>query len=223
MALYGLAGRFSQAQSPCRPNAQESGTFGQAPAARTRCRARLPCGRRARRRAAGWRPGSRGRRWPGGCAGRRTRRASRRRTARPRGRGLRARWRARPAANMATLAVVASRTRVTVPVSGSWRARAVMRGPSVSGQAGSGARPLCRARAAGEQGVGAVDLVAGGAEVLPDRAEVGAAGDAVFHQPGGLRPVGVGGGAGVDAQLGLQRVADGPGADEADQALGEDR
>ena len=76
---------------------------------------------------------------------------------------------------------------------------------------------------AGEQGVGAVDLVAGGAEVLPDRAEVGAAGDAVFHQPGGLRPVSVGGGAGVDAQLGLQRVADGPGADEADQALGEDR
>jgi hypothetical protein len=33
---------------------------------------------------------------------------------------------------------------------------------------------------AGEQGVGAVDLVAGGAEVLPDRAEVGAAGDAVL-------------------------------------------
>jgi hypothetical protein len=77
---------------------------------------------------------------------------------------------------------------------------------------------------AGEQGVGAVDLVAGGAEVLPDRAEVGAAGDAVFHEPGGLRMVGVGGpGAGVDAQLGLQRVADRSGADEADQALGEDR
>ena len=123
------------------------------------------------------------------------------------------------------LAVVVSRTSVTVPVSGSWRARAVMRGPSVSGQAGSGARLSRRARAcAGEQGVGAVDLVAGGAEVLPDRAEVGAAGDAVFHEPGGLRMVGVGGpGAGVDAQLGLQRVADGPGADEADQALGEDR
>ena len=58
---------------------------------------------------------------------------------------------------------------------------------------------------AGEQGVGAVDLVAGGAEVLPDRAEVGAAGDAVLHQPGGLGLVGVGAGAGVDAQLGLQR------------------
>jgi hypothetical protein len=76
---------------------------------------------------------------------------------------------------------------------------------------------------AGEQGVGAVDLVAGSAEVLPDRAEIGAAGDAVLHQPGGLGPVRVGGGAGVDAQLGLQRVADGPGADEADQAAGEDR
>jgi len=74
---------------------------------------------------------------------------------------------------------------------------------------------------AGEQGVGAVDLVAGGAEVLPDRAEVGAAGDAVLHQPGGLGLVGVGGGAGVDAQLGFQRVGDGSGADEADQAAGE--
>jgi hypothetical protein len=53
---------------------------------------------------------------------------------------------------------------------------------------------------AGEQGVGAVDLVAGGAEILPDRAEVGAAGDAVLHQPGSLRMVGVGDpGAGVDA------------------------
>ena len=37
---------------------------------------------------------------------------------------------------------------------------------------------------AGEQGVGAVDLVAGGAEVLPDRAEVGAAGDAVLASAG---------------------------------------
>src|SRR6266487_1673365 len=72
----------------------------------------------------------------------------------------------------------------------------------------------------GEQGVGAVDLVAGGAEVLPDRAEVGAAGDAVLHEPGGLGVVGVGGaGPGVDPQLGLQGVADGAGADEADQAV----
>ena len=113
---------------------------------------------------------------------------------------------------------------MTVPVSGSWRARAVIRGPSVSGHDASGARPRCRARGAGEQGVGAVDLVAGGAEVLPDRAEVGAAGDAVLEEPGGLRMVGVGGaGAGVDAQLGLQRLADRAGADEADQAAGEDR
>jgi hypothetical protein len=52
---------------------------------------------------------------------------------------------------------------------------------------------------AGQQGVGAVDLVAGGAEVLPDRAEVGAAGDAVLHQPGRLGLIGVGSGTGVDA------------------------
>jgi hypothetical protein len=97
----------------------------------------------------------------------------------------------------------------------------------VSGQAGSGALPPRRARvwalASREQGVSAVDLVAGGAEVLPDRAEVGAAGDAVFHQPGSLGLVGVGAGAGVEAQLGLQCVAYGPGAGEADQVLGEDR
>ena len=63
---------------------------------------------------------------------------------------------------------------------------------------------------AGEHGVGAVDLVAGGGEVLADRAEVGAAGDAVVHEPGGLGLVGVGGGAGVDAQLGLQCLGDRP-------------
>ena len=47
----------------------------------------------------------------------------------------------------------------------------------------------CRAgsgRGVGEHEVGAVHLVAGGAEVVPDRAEVGAAGDAVLHEPGGL-------------------------------------
>jgi hypothetical protein len=76
---------------------------------------------------------------------------------------------------------------------------------------------------ADEHLVGAVDLVAGGAEVLPDWAEVGAAGDAVFYEPGGLRLVGLGAGAGVDTQLGLQRVADSAGADEADQTVGEDR
>ena len=123
------------------------------------------------------------------------------------------------------LAVVVSRTSVTVPGLG-----------VVAGQGGDpGAVGLgpgrfrCPAAApgadvsAGQQGVGAVNLVAGGAEVLPDRAEVGAAGDAVLHQPGGLCLVGVGAGTGVDAQLSLQRVTDGPGADEADQAVGEDR
>jgi len=43
--------------------------------------------------------------------------------------------------------------------------------------------------AVGEHDVGAVDLVAGGAEILADRAVVGAAGDAVLHKPGGLGPV----------------------------------
>ena len=112
---------------------------------------------------------------------------------------------------------------MTVPVSGSWRARAVMRGPSVSGQAGSGARLLCRARAL-ESRVSARSIWSQAApKFSPTAAEVGAAGDAVFHQPGGLRPVGVGGGAGVEAQLGLQRVTDGPGVHEADQGAGEDR
>ena len=123
------------------------------------------------------------------------------------------------------LAVVASRTRLTVWVSGSWRARA-----SDPGAVGLGPG-LLRVDAAvpgpvvelGEHHVGAVDLVAGGAEVLADRAEVGAAVDAVFHQPGGLRLVGEGAGAGVDAQLGLQVRVDRSGVDEADQAVGEDR
>ena len=74
-----------------------------------------------------------------------------------------------------------------------------------------------------EHDVGAVELVAGGGEVLADRAEVGAAGDAVLQEPGGLGLVGVGAGAGVDAELGLERRADGAGVDEADQALGEGR
>ena len=73
----------------------------------------------------------------------------------------------------------------------------------------------------GEHEVGAVDLVAGGAEVLPDRAEAGAAAGAVAVEPGGLEMVRVGAGAGVDAQLGLQLGADGAGAGEAGQAAGE--
>ena len=74
-----------------------------------------------------------------------------------------------------------------------------------------------------EQGVGAVELVAGGGEVLADRTDVGAAGDAVLQEPADFGLVGVGAGAGVDAELSLERVADGSGLDEADQALGEGR
>ena len=74
----------------------------------------------------------------------------------------------------------------------------------------------------GQHQVGPVELVAGGAEVLADRAEGGAPAGAVLHEPEGLRPVRVGAGAGVDAQLGLERRGDLAGADEADQAPGED-
>ena len=56
----------------------------------------------------------------------------------------------------------------------------------------------------GEFDVGAVDLVADGGEVLPDRAEFGTAVIAVFQEPGGVWLVRVGAGAGVFAQLGLE-------------------
>ena len=75
----------------------------------------------------------------------------------------------------------------------------------------------------GEHEVGAVDLVAGGAEVLPDRAQARAAADGVAVEPGRLEVIGVGAGAGVDAQLGLQLGADRAGAGEAGQAPGQDR
>ena len=75
----------------------------------------------------------------------------------------------------------------------------------------------------GQHDVGAVDLVAGGAEVLAYRAEVSAAADAVVQEPAGLGVVGVGAGAGVDAQLGLERLADRACFGEADQAVGEVR
>ena len=71
--------------------------------------------------------------------------------------------------------------------------------------------------------VGSVDLGAGAAEVLADRAEVGAPADAVFHELGGLRLVRIGPGACVDAQLRLECLADRSCLDEADQALGEGR
>jgi hypothetical protein len=97
-------------------------------------------------------------------------------------------------ANIAMLAVVASRTKVIVWVSGSWRARARIRGASVSGQACSGmARPLsdpvveiCEDR------VDSVGLVAGGGEIVADRIKLGApveAGDLIHQQRGGVAGV----------------------------------
>ena len=75
----------------------------------------------------------------------------------------------------------------------------------------------------GEHRVGAVELVAGTGEVLADRAEVGAPVDAVFQEPGGLRLVCVVAGACVNAQLGLELVADRSGLDEANQTPGKVR
>ncbi len=89
------------------------------------------------------------------------------------------------------------------------------------GLAGGGCAFPCPLVEVGEHEVGAVDLVAGGAEVLPDRAQAGAAAGAIAGEPGRLEMVRVGAGAGVDAQLGLQLGADGTGAGEAGQAAGE--
>jgi len=101
----------------------------------------------------------------------------------------------------------------------------VIRGPSVSGHDASGPVTVPDPGvSACQHGVGAVDLVAGSAEVLADRDEIGAAGDAVFLKPGCLRLVGEeGAGAGVEAQLGLERPGDGAGVDETYQVLGQDR
>jgi hypothetical protein len=126
-------------------------------------------------------------------------------------------------ANRTVLAVVASRMRLTVWLSGLRWARAMMRavgfGPGLlwEGEAFPGAvvEP-------GQHDVGLVDLVAGAAEVLADRAEVSAAADAILQQLGGLGPVGVGARAGSHAQLHLQRRADHAGLGEAGKALGED-
>jgi hypothetical protein len=74
-----------------------------------------------------------------------------------------------------------------------------------------------------EYHVGSVDLVAGGGEVPADRAELGAPVVAVFQEPGGLRLVQMGAGAGVFAQLGLEIRVDRSGLDETDQAVGEVR
>ena len=147
------------------------------------------------------------------------------RTVRPRGRGPLARRRARRWRTWTVLAVVASRRRLTVWLSGSRRARAMIRGPSVSGQACSGWPRPCLARSWSSASITSARSIwsQAAAEVLPDRPEVGAPAGAVFHQPGGLRTVRVVAGAGVDAQLGLERRADRSGFGEADQALGEDR
>ena len=76
---------------------------------------------------------------------------------------------------------------------------------------------------AGQQDIRTVDLIAGRAEVLADRAKVGAAGNAVLHEPGGLNLVGIGTGTGVDAQLRLECWADRSGGGEVDHAPGENR
>ena len=114
---------------------------------------------------------------------------------------------------------------MTVWVSGLRLARATGPGSSISGRCplGVGSAVSGAVVEAFEQGVGAVELVAGGGEVLADGADVGAAGDAVLQEAADFGLVGVGAGAGVDAQLGLERVADGAGLDEADEALGEGR
>ena len=128
-------------------------------------------------------------------------------------------------AKMTALAVAVSRTRVTVWVSELRLARATGPGSSISGRVrfGVGSAVPGAVVEAFEQGVGAVDLVAGGGEVLADRADVGAAGDAVLQEPPDFGLVGVDAGAGVDAELGFERMADGSGLDEADEALGEGR
>src|SRR5689334_14670021 len=56
-----------------------------------------------------------------------------------------------------------------------------------------------------------------------DGAEVGAAGGAVLHEPGGLGLVEVGSGAGVDAEPVLEVAVDDSGVDEQGQVPGQGR
>lgn len=125
-------------------------------------------------------------------------------------------------ANMAMFAVVASKTRLTIWLSGSWWARARIRGPSMSGQDcwvdPAVPDPVVEP---GKNHIGPVDLVAGGGEVLPDRAQVGAPVDGVVQQPGGLWLVRVAARAGVFAQFGLEEWVEGSGVDEVHQAVRE--
>ena len=93
---------------------------------------------------------------------------------------------------------------VGVPLGQGDDAGAVGLGPGLLGESEAFPGPVVEP---GQHHVGVVDLVAGAAEVLADRAEVGAAADAVFQQPGSLRPVCVGARAGAHAQLHLQRRA----------------
>jgi len=74
----------------------------------------------------------------------------------------------------------------------------------------------------GEHEVGAVHLVAGGAEAGPDRAGI-RSGGAVAQETGSLSVICVAGGAGVEAELVPQVALDGASGDEAGQALGEGR
>ena len=94
---------------------------------------------------------------------------------------------------------------------------------SASGEGAGSLRP-CRARSciSASIEVGAVDLVAGGTEVLGS-ADVFSAGQAVFQQPGGLRLVRIGPGSGRGCGAGFEVRADRAGVDEPDQAAGEVR
>ena len=126
-------------------------------------------------------------------------------------------------ANMAALAVVASKTRMTAWFSGSRRARASIRGAAGLGPGllRNGVVVSGPVVESGEHRVGSVELIAGPGEVPADRVEFGAPVDAVSQEPGGLLMVRVRAGARVKAQLGLEFLGDRAGLDEADQAPGE--
>ena len=68
----------------------------------------------------------------------------------------------------------------------------------------------------GQHDIGSVDLVAGGAEVRADRADVGASFGAVSQESRGLQLVRVAGGADVDAQVCFEALADAAGFGEVD-------
>jgi hypothetical protein len=67
----------------------------------------------------------------------------------------------------------------------------------------------------GQHEVGAVKLVAGGAETSPDRAGICFASEVVAQQPRGLGVVVVVSGTGVAAELVLEVALNGAGVDEA--------